>query len=191
MPENKNRKVILKPGREKSIQRYHPWVFSGALSSTEQGIMEGDIVDVYGSDNSFLASGHYQPSTIAVRIFTFKKQIIDEEFWREKFRHAIDLRKRLGFIDNKDLNVFRLVNAEGDGFPGLIVDYYGGTIVTQAHSAGMYSHLKMFIKILKELLGENIKAVESLSMNTAINSLSILNRARRQASLLTKGKTGF
>jgi 23S rRNA (cytosine1962-C5)-methyltransferase len=159
-------KIILKPGREKSILRYHPWIFSGAVLQMGAGIQEGDIADVFSHDNIYLATGHYQPSTITVRLFTFEQQDITEEFWKKKLKDAIDLRIRLGFINNKDINVFRLLNAEGDGFPGLIADYYDGTIVFQAHSVGMYQHLDIFKKLLKELLGDNLKAIYDKSSGT-------------------------
>jgi 23S rRNA (cytosine1962-C5)-methyltransferase len=166
MSETIVKKIILKPGREKSILRYHPWVFSGAVNKVETGVFEGDIVDVFSSDNIFLATGHYQPSSIAVRLFSFEKQKINEDFWKKKFKDAIDLRDRLGFFNNKDINVFRLVNAEGDGFPGLIADYYGGTLVFQAHSVGMYLHFNLFKELLKDLLGENLGALYDKSSGT-------------------------
>ena len=156
MEKNKKAKIMLKPGREKSILRYHPWIFSGAVGDMEQGIKEGDIADVFSHDNIYLATGHFQPSTITVRLFTFEEQEINEEFWKNKLKDAIDLRTRLGFFDNKDTNVFRLINAEGDGFPGLVADYYNGTIVLQAHSVGMYLHFDIFKDLLKDLLGESL-----------------------------------
>ncbi len=164
---------MLKPGREKSILRYHPWIFSGAVGDMEQGIKEGDIADVFSHDNIYLATGHFQPSTITVRLFTFEEQEINEEFWKNKLKDAIDLRTRLGFFDNKDTNVFRLINAEGDGFPGLVADYYNGTIVLQAHSVGMYLHFDIFKDLLKDLLGESLKAIYDKSSGTLPHKASL------------------
>src|SRR5680860_112847 len=171
--ENKKVKIILKPGREKSILRYHPWVFSGAIREIEPGIQEGDIADVFTHDNIYLATGHYQPSSIAVRLFTFENQKIDEDFWRKKLKNAIDLRLKLGFFNNKDINVFRLINAEGDGIPGLIADYYNGTLVFQAHSVGMYMHFDLFKELLKGLMGDSLKAIYDKSSGTLPHKASL------------------
>jgi len=173
MQENKNAKIILKPGRERSILKYHPWVFSGAIGKIEPGIQEGDIADVFTHDNIYLATGHYQPSSISVRLFTFKKQNVNKDFWKKKFEEAIALRNKLGFFNNEELNVFRLINAEGDGFPGLIADYYNGTIVLQAHSVGMYMHFELFIELLKALLGDNLKAIYDKSSCTLPHKASL------------------
>ncbi|MCX6346438.1 MAG: class I SAM-dependent rRNA methyltransferase, partial [Actinobacteria bacterium] len=171
--ENIKAKIILKPGREKSILRYHPWIFSGAVSKMEPGIQEGDIADVFSHDNIYLATGHYQPSSITVRLFTFENQNINGDFWRKKLKDAIDLRIKLGFFNNKDINVFRLLNAEGDGFPGLIADYYDGILVLQAHSVGMYLHFDIFKELLKDLLGDNLKAVYDKSSGTLPHKASL------------------
>jgi len=173
MTESIKAKIMLKPGREKSILRYHPWVFSGAVGKIEQGIQEGDIADVFTHDNIYLATGHYQPSSISVRLFTFKKQDISKDFWNKKFKYAIDLRNRLGFFNNENINVFRLINAEGDGFPGLIADYYNGTLVLQAHSVGMYLHFDLFKELLKDLLGDNLKAIYDKSSCTLPHKASL------------------
>src|SRR5450830_1613138 len=103
MTENIKAKIILKPGREKSILRYHPWVFSGAVREIEPGVQEGDTVDVFSNDNIYLATGHYQPSSIMVRLFTFGEQAINEDFWKKKLKDAIDLRNKLGFFNNEDI----------------------------------------------------------------------------------------
>lgn len=176
MPENIKAKIILKPGREKSILRYHPWVFSGAAGKIEPGIQEGDIVDIFSNDNTYLATGHYQPSSISVRLFTFKKQNINENFWKEKFKYAIGLRNRLDLFNNENINVFRLINAEGDGFPGLIADYYDGTLVLQAHSVGMYLHFGLFKELLKDLLRDNLKAIYDKSSCTLPHKASLMTK---------------
>ncbi|MCE5329752.1 class I SAM-dependent rRNA methyltransferase [bacterium] len=159
-------KIILKPGKEKSVLRFHPWVFSGAIKEIEEEINEGDIAEVFSSDNQYLATGHYQPSSIAVRLFSFKQENIDEDFWRQKLADAINLRQKLRFFNNKNLNVFRLVNAEGDWLPGLIIDCYNGVPVFQAHSVGMHQHLDLFKKLLIELMGNYIKAIYDKSSKT-------------------------
>jgi len=173
MHKNKKAKIMLKPGREKSILRYHPWIFSGAVGDLEPGIEEGDIADVFSHDNIYLATGHFQPSTINVRLFTFEEQDINKEFWKNKLKDAIGLRTRLGFFNNKDTNVFRLINAEGDGFPGLVADYYNGTIVLQAHSVGMYLHFDIFKDLLKDLLGDSLKAIYDKSSGTLPHKASL------------------
>ncbi len=159
-------RIILKPGKEKSVLRFHPWVFSGAIKKIEGQINEGDIVEVFNSDEQYLAAGHYQPSSISVRLFSFKQENINEDFWRRKFIAAINLRHKLGFFNNKNLNVFRLVNAEGDWLPGLIIDYYNGVLVFQAHSVGMHQHLDLFKDLLIELMGNCIKGIYDKSSKT-------------------------
>jgi 23S rRNA (cytosine1962-C5)-methyltransferase len=173
MPENIKARIILKPGREKSILRYHPWVFSGAVLKVEPGIKEGDIADVFSHDNLYLATGHYQPSSITVRLFTFENQDINKDFWEKKLKDAINLRAKLSFFNNKDTNVFRLINAEGDGLPGLIADYYNGVLVLQAHSVGMYLHFDIFKGLLKDLFGDNLKAVYDKSSGTLPHKASL------------------
>jgi len=156
-------KVILKSGKDQSLMRYHPWVFSGAIKKTKGHFQEGDVVRVYNNKDEFLGLGHYQPGTIAVRVFSFTDQAVDEAYWRRKISRALDLRKRLGLWYQNHTNVFRLVNAEGDGMPGLIIDYYNGTAVMQAHSVGMYRLLRPLVDILQEVLGERLEAVYNKS----------------------------
>src|SRR6056297_919338 len=136
--------IILKSGKDQSLMRYHPWVFSGAIKKTKGSLSEGDVVRVYNNKDQFLGLGHYQPGTIAVRMLSFEDRPIDEAFWKERLLEAFELRKRLGLIDHLDTNVLRLVNAEGDGLPGLIIDYYNGTAVIQAHSVGMFRMIESF-----------------------------------------------
>ena len=119
-------KVVLKKGKEESILRFHPWVFSGAIDRIEGSVEEGDVVTVYTSDDRFLGIGHSSIGSIAVRIFSFKEIVPDVTFWCDKMQAAFDLRQRIGLTSRKDTNVFRLVHGEGDGMPGLIVDFYNG-----------------------------------------------------------------
>ena len=118
------KKVYLKPGKEESLKRFHPWVFSGAIARIEGEPEEGEIVDVFTSKKEFIACGHYQVGSIAVRVLTFTQQEIDRDFWRQKLQVAKDLRVALGLIGNPENNTYRLVHGEGDNLPGLIIDVY-------------------------------------------------------------------
>lgn len=169
--------VILKSGKDQSLKRYHPWIFSGAIKKTRGNFGEGDVVQVFDNKEEFLGLGHYQPATIAVRIISFENRAIDEAFWREKLSGAVTLRKQLGYIGNEETNVFRLVNAEGDDFSGLIIDYYNGVAVMQSHSVGMYREKELFAEILKDLLGNSLVAVydkskSSLPYNASVEKLN-------------------
>lgn len=161
-----NIKVVLKSGKDQSVRRFHPWVFSGAIKKMYGNPAEGDLVDVYDNKDTFLAVGHYQPSSIAIRILSFEKRPIDREFFREKIQNAIKYRKYLGIIGNPELNVYRLVHAEGDGLPGLIIDYYNGVAVMQMHSIGFYRIRMDLANILIELMKDQIIAVYDKSETT-------------------------
>ena len=152
-------KIILKPGKEQSVKRFHPWIFSGAIGKSEGKPEEGDVVNVYSADGEFLAMGHCQIGSIAVRILSFEPANPDFGFWKMKIEKAWNLRKSMGIAGNSETNVFRLIHAEGDGMPGLIVDYYNGTAVIQMHTVGMYLVREMLVKALREVLGERLKAV--------------------------------
>ena len=132
------RKVFLKTGKEESLKRFHPWVFSGAIARMEGDLEEGEIVDIYTSKKEFIACGHYQVGSIAVRVLSFKQEEIDSDFWKRRLEVAYDLRKALGLAENPLNNTYRLVHGEGDNLPGLIIDIYGKTAVMQAHSVGMH-----------------------------------------------------
>lgn len=159
-------KIILKSGKEQSIKRLHPWIFSGAIKQIQGAPREGDLVSVYDNQGDFLAWGHYQPSSIAVRILTFENRIPDVNFFKERISNAIEYRRRLGFFDNADTNVFRLVHGEGDGLSGLVVDYYNGTIVFQAHSVGMYLMKDAITQILIDILGDKVQSIYDKSSQT-------------------------
>lgn len=131
-------KIFLKPKKEDSLLRFHPWVFSGAIQRVVGNPKEGDVVDVYSSDNEYLATGHYQVGSIAVRVLSFEGEHPDQAFWEKRISEAFLLRKRLGLVDNTFNNTYRLVHGEGDCLPGLVVDVYGPTAVLQAHSVGMH-----------------------------------------------------
>jgi 23S rRNA (cytosine1962-C5)-methyltransferase len=159
-------KIVLKSGKEQSVRRYHPWIFSGAIKEIYGEPLEGDIVKVFDNKENFLALGHYQPSSIAVRILSFEDIEPDTEFFRRRIRNAIEFRRSIGLIDNKSVNVFRLIHAEGDNLPGLIADFYNGVIVMQMHSVGMYRIRKEITGILSELMGNSITAIYDKSEST-------------------------
>jgi 23S rRNA (cytosine1962-C5)-methyltransferase len=159
-------KIILKSGKEQSVMRYHPWIFSGAIKKMHGDPSEGDLVDVYDNKDNFLAVGHYAPGSIAVRVLSFQKIEPDIAFFRDKIQKAIIYRKAAGIIGNPQINVFRLIHGEGDGLPGLIVDYYNGVAVLQAHSLGFYRIRKEIASILTELLGKDLVAVYDKSEGT-------------------------
>lgn len=132
------KKVYLKSGKEESLKRFHPWIFSGAIMRFEPRPEEGEVVDVYTSAGEYIATGHYQIGSIAVRVLSFKQRTIDKDFWKERLAVAMDVRRRIGVAGNPRNNTYRLVHGEGDNLPGLIIDIYGKTAVMQAHSPGMH-----------------------------------------------------
>jgi len=158
--------VILKSGKDQSLLRFHPWVFSGAIKKTSRELQEGELVKVCSNKAKILGFGHYQIGSIAVRMMTFDDVKPDENFWIQKISQAVEFRKSLGFFDNPETNVFRLVHAEGDGLPGLIVDYYNGTAVLQMHSVGMYKMRATIVQVLKQIMGGQLKAVYDKSAST-------------------------
>ena len=159
-------KIVLKSGKEQSVRRFHPWIFSGAIKKIYGDPSEGDLVDVFDNKDTFLAVGHYQPSSIAVRIISFEQVSPDNRFFAEKIKKAIDYRKSSGIIGNPMLNVFRLIHAEGDGLPGLIVDMYNSVAVIQMHSIGFYRIRNEIAAILVELMKDQITAVYDKSGTT-------------------------
>lgn len=161
----KLKSIYLKREKEESLERFHPWVFSGAIHNADEGIEEGDVVKVITFDGKLIGTGHYQIGSIAVRILDFSDRIIDKAFYAERLEEALYLRIALKLIRN-DNNAFRLVHGEGDFLPGLVVDVYGNTAVLQAHSPGMHYHRKMIAEALTELKGIDIKNVYYKSETT-------------------------
>jgi 23S rRNA (cytosine1962-C5)-methyltransferase len=159
-------RIVLRSGKDQSLKRYHPWVFSGAIKKIYGEPSEGDIVKVYSNQDEFLGTGHYQDSSIAIRILSFKDEEIAEDFYIARIKDALAARAKLGLPDDKKTNVCRLVNAEGDGLPGLIIDYYCGTAVLQFHSIGMHMHRDLLVKGLQEVLGDKLEAVYDKSATT-------------------------
>ena len=160
-------KVILKPRREESVLRYHPWVFSGAIAQIKGNPSEGDMVSVYSADGNFLAYGHYQIGSIAVRILSFDEDPTRPDFWVLMLSRALKLREAYGLAGSAETTCYRLVHGEGDGLPGLIVDYYDGVCVLQAHSVGMFRAKAAICAALREVYGEALKAVYDKSSGTA------------------------
>ncbi len=158
--------VVLNKGKEQSLKRFHPWVFSGAIKKITAEVQEGDLVRVVSNGQEFLGIGHYQIGSIAVRIVSFEDVVIDNDFWKKRLQEAINLRRSLGLLNNPHTNVFRLIHGEGDGMPGLIIDFYNGTAVYQAHSVGMYHIRQQLAEVLKELMGEELIAVYDKSDKT-------------------------
>jgi 23S rRNA (cytosine1962-C5)-methyltransferase len=160
------KKVYLKAGKEESLKRFHPWVFSGAIARIEGEPEEGEVVDVYTSKKEFIACGHFQIGSIAVRVLTFRQEEINRDFWKHRLEVALDLRRSLNLVDNPENNTYRLVHGEGDNLPGLIVDVYGQTAVMQAHSAGMHVYRMEIAEALSEVMGDIVKHIYYKSETT-------------------------
>lgn len=160
------KKIYLKKGKEDSLLRFHPWVFSGAISHMDEGILEGDIVRVITSAGKFIAVGHYQIGSISVRVLSFRDIAIDANYWRSRLQSAIDMRIKLGIADSDHNNTYRLVHGEGDHLPGLVIDVYSKTAVMQAHSVGMHICRNEIARQLVEVLGSRIENVYYKSETT-------------------------
>ena len=208
MRQPEQNKIILKPGKDRSVFRYHPWIFSGAIAKGEGDLQEGNLVKVYNSENQYLATGHCQIGSIAVRILTFKEEPIDYNFWKQRIANAWQLRKATGLTDSPTNNVYRLIHGEGDHLPGLVVDYYAGVAVVQFHSVGMYLERENITKALLNVLGDKITAIYDKSESTlpykaainpqngylygkAENFTALENGLKFNVDWLERQKTGF
>lgn len=176
-------KIILKRGRDESLRRFHPWVFSGAIAEIQGNPAEGDMVSVHASDGSVLAYGHYQIGSIAVRVLSFDESALRPEFWEDALSRALQVRVACGLHHPEEpsfrhpeercdvristTNCYRLVHGEGDNLPGLIIDYYDGVCVLQAHSVGMFRAKKQITEALQKIYGDDLKAVYDKSSGTA------------------------
>lgn len=163
------KRIVLKKGRDESLKRFHPWIFSGAIAQIQGSVEEGDLVPVYSSEGQYLACGHYQKSTIAVRILSFDDDPLSPDFWKSRLASAIAVREASGLkLSSTDsgTNCFRLVHGEADGLPGLIIDWYNGVCVLQAHSVGMFRAKSRICEAIKEVLSENLLAVYDKSAST-------------------------
>ncbi len=158
--------LYLKKGKEDSLKRFHPWIFSGAVHHIDCEPEEGDIVRVADSDGNFIACGHWQIGSIAVRVLTFEEREIDVSFWSERLQVALDVRRSIGVAGRENNTMFRLVHGEGDNLPGLIIDIYGETAVMQAHSVGMHVCRMQIAEALKQVFGDSLKAIYYKSETT-------------------------
>lgn len=201
-------RIILKAGKDKSVFRYHPWIFSGAIARIEGKIQEGEIVKVYSSASQFLATGHYQIGSIAVRILSFEDIEINYDFWKTRIEQAYRMRCSLGLTTSDTNNVYRLVHGEGDDLPGLVIDCYAGVAVVQFHSVGMYLERENIAKALLEVMGDRLTAIYDKSESTlpykaaiephngylygnAENFIALENGLKFNVDWLEGQKTGF
>ena len=160
-------KIILRKGREESLRRFHPWVFSGAVARIAGDPAEGDLVAVHAADGTFLACGHYQIGSIAVRVLSFDSDVLAPDFWEVMLSRALQVRRAAGLYGSPRTNCFRLVHGEGDNLPGLIIDWYAGVAVLQAHSVGMFRCKKQIADALNKVFGDALLAVYDKSSGTA------------------------
>ncbi len=148
--------VVVKKDREDSLKRFHPWLFSGAIARVEGAPKSGDLVNVVSHSGETLGFGHYSDSSIAVKLLTFDDEFPGEEFYRRQIRSAIAVRATLGLLENSETTAFRLIHAEGDGLPGLIVDIIGAAAVVEIHSGGMFKAQELISRLLREELGSRV-----------------------------------
>ena len=165
--------IMLRKNKEVAVQRRHPWVFSGAIYRKPDDIQDGDTVEVVDAKGDFLAAGHYQNGSIAVRLLSFEKRNLNPGFWKERLHNAYALRKQLGLGPGTDTTAYRLIHAEGDGLPGLIVDIYHQTAVMQCHSAGMYRNREMIAKAIASLPGISVVYNKSVGTLQGFESLNV------------------
>lgn len=158
--------LILRKGKDESLKRFHPWIFSGAVHHLEGDPKEGDIVEVLNSEGRFIALGHWQVGSIAVRVLTFNRQKIDVGFWKKRLATALDVRRSIGVAGTPLNNMYRLVHGEGDNMPGLVIDIYGENAVMQAHSVGMHVSRMQIAEALKDVMGDSLKAIYYKSETT-------------------------
>ena len=200
--------IVLKRGKAESLRRFHPWVFSGAIQTLPHNLREGEIVRVEDASSQFLAVGHYQIGSIAIRILSFEDVVVDDAFWDERLSEALILRRALNLL-RADNNIFRLVHGEGDRLPGLIVDIYGETAVMQAHSVGMHYARHQIAQSLQRILGKSVMQVYYKSEttlpykanleeldgpllgNASNNNVAVENDLRFHIDWLRGQKTGF
>ena len=167
------KQVYLKRGKEESLLRFHPWIFSGAINKIEEGLEEGDIVRVMTHDKKFIAVGHFQIGSIAIRVLSFHDVKIDDKFWESRLKAALQVRQAIGIIREESTGTrlfpnttYRLVHGEGDNLPGLIIDIYGKTAVMQAHSVGMHVCREVIAKALVKVMGDKLDSIYYKSETT-------------------------
>lgn len=169
-------KIHLLRSKEISILRKHHWIFSGAIAQKDDELKNGQLVQVFSAKDNFLGIGHFQYGSIMVRLISFEEKLVDLDFWTDKIQQAFELRKALGLWENKETNVFRLIHGEGDGLPGLIIDFYNGTAVIQTHHVGMYRHVKDISEALQNVFGKKLKSVFEKSAETLPRDIGVENR---------------
>lgn len=176
------KKVIIKPQREASLERFHPWIFSGSILRADNGVEDGELVYLENTKGVKLALGHYFQGSIAIRILSFEPQKSIDNIFIEKINAAFVLRKNLGLINNPLTNIYRLIHGEGDGLPGLIIDVYGHTLVVQCHTIGMYRQLDLIISILISLYGKDIHIYDKSSdvIKDILSKGSIYGQSREE-----------
>lgn len=152
-------RIVLRNSKVNAVKRFHPWIFSGAIKQTDASLQDGDLAEVYSESGEYLATGFFSPGSIAVKVLSFQKVSDLPKLLLDKFRRAYNVRKQLGLAGNPATNCYRLVNAEGDGLPGLIVDWYNGTAVLQAYSIGLYRLRSLLADCLQEVYGSDLKGI--------------------------------
>ena len=161
-----SKNVILRRGKEESLKRFHPWIFSGAVMNLEGNPEEGDVVTVLDNQHNFLCQGHWQVGSIAVRVLTFEQEPIDDAFWQKRLGESLGVRQAIGLADSEAGDTYRLVHGEGDLLPGLVIDVYGKTAVMQAHSVGMHVSREQIAVALKQVMGERLDSIYYKSETT-------------------------
>ncbi len=199
--------IHLKRGKEDSLRRFHPWIFSGAIQSMSEEPAEGEVVKVFTNENEYIATGHYQIGSIMVRVLSFSDEGIDQAFYERKLAIALDVRRSIGVIQ-EDNNTYRLVHGEGDNLPGLVIDIYGATAVMQAHSVGMHQDRMMIAQALKTVMGDELHNIYYKSETTLpykaeleqengfilggdTNDIAVENGMKFHVDWLRGQKTGF
>ncbi|GHB28403.1 class I SAM-dependent rRNA methyltransferase [Mongoliitalea lutea] len=168
--------IKLGKGKEISLLRRHHWVFSGAILEKDEALKNGELVQIHSFKGEFLGIGHFQYGSIMVRIISFQEELINAYFWQKRLSDAYQVRKSIGLVNAKETNVYRLVHGEGDGFPGLIIDFYNGTAVIQCHQIGMYKHVKEIANALKTVYGDTLDCVYDKSAETLPKNIGVENR---------------
>ena len=198
----------MRRGKEESLKRFHPWIFSGAVMNLEGNPEEGDVVTVLDNQHNFLCQGHWQVGSIAVRVLTFEQDPIDDAFWQKRLGEALGVRQAIGLADSEAGDTYRLVHGEGDLLPGLVIDVYGKTAVMQAHSVGMHVSREQIAVALKQVMGERLysiyyKSETTLPIKAAIDGgngfllgeshtdVAVENGLRFHIDWLKGQKTGF
>ena len=160
------KQIYLKRGKDESLRRFHPWIFSGAIHHMSEQPEEGETVEVFTSENEYIATGHFQIGSIMVRVLSFENETIDQKFYEHRLAVALDVRHCIGVAGREDNTTYRLVHGEGDNLPGLVIDVYGKTAVMQAHSVGMHVDRMTIAEALKNVMKGEIENIYYKSETT-------------------------